>query len=126
MVDFSPLRQFFWTPRGILANARDAFSSAEVSQRNTGQEFLELFPGTMPERNGKGRVHYVATLAPAKVIGDATLVARFDDIVLGDLQMLHGVERPADHWVIKRWRFRRQLETIDEVQMARQANNQFR
>jgi len=49
----------------------------------------------------------VEVLPGGKVIGDARLAATADDVVLADVQFLHGEAAPESHWVMRRRRFRR-------------------
>lgn len=49
----------------------------------------------------------VEVLSDGKVIGDARLAATAEDVVLADVQFLHGEADPANHWVLKQRRFRR-------------------
>jgi capsular polysaccharide biosynthesis protein len=70
---------------------------------------------------------YLAELARAHVIGDVTLVATADDLVLGGLQAFHGVDDPASHWAYRRRRFRRRkrLPGTSALLASAAGNNYF-
>ncbi len=61
------------------------------------------FVEVAPDNGCRG---FVAELRDAKVIGDMRLAATAVDVVLGDLQFLHGAADPARHWVLEQVRFR--------------------
>jgi capsular polysaccharide biosynthesis protein len=48
----------------------------------------------------------VETLEKGKVVGDARLAATADDLVMSDVQALHGEAEPAAHWSYRQRRLR--------------------
>lgn len=90
---------FFWRPKACCQSLRQWHleNRAEL-ERNRVVKYVEL--------PGDGCCGYVAELRDAKVIGDMKLASTAEDVVLGDLQFLHGAKDPEHHWVLEQIRFR--------------------
>src|SRR5580704_11385223 len=102
----SPLRRYFWTAAGIVSAPRERMT-AGTARDSAVIRFQEFQPGGGPRAAEDTAVSYVAELAPGKIIGDVRFAATHDDVVIGNLQLLHGVADPAGHWSLKQLRFRR-------------------
>jgi capsular polysaccharide biosynthesis protein len=103
LVDRRPLRRFFWKPGGVIAHPLEWLPAQSNAGAGIGR-FRQLQPA---QDSAANHICYFAELSRAKIVGDVSLVATRDDLVLGDLQGLHGSADPAGQWIIKRRRFRR-------------------
>lgn len=86
-----------WRARGVYETPSAA---AQIGPKEGELKPLEHLPGAPKDRE------VLLCLNKGKVIGDARLVATQSDMVIGQLQSLHGVEHPAEHWTFKQRRLR--------------------
>lgn len=101
----SLLGDFLWQPRRLFKSVSDwAEASGNRAALSSLPPLLAADPA-QPDMN-PGRWH-VARLPQGKVIGDLRLIATRDDDVLGQLQVLLGVETPETHWALQQLRLRR-------------------
>ncbi len=98
-------------PEGL---ARDVTSLQNASRRQLGGTQVSVRSFVAPggaTGAGAAAAHplSVAELRPAKVVGDALLVATAGDVVAGEVQTLFGEADPARHWALRRCRFRAEV-----------------
>ena len=89
-----------WRPRVVYGSAREW---AEATQAEGSLKPLEPSAGLAEDGE------WLLELAGGKVIGDARLVTSSEDGVIGQLQSLHGIEKPAAHWTVGQKRLRRTI-----------------
>lgn len=99
------LGDFLWQPRRLFK------SVGEWADASGNTEGLIPLPGlpqgdSAPQDTNPGRWH-LASLPNGKVIGDLRLVATWSNDVLGQIQVLHGIEAPETHWALRQSRLRR-------------------
>jgi capsular polysaccharide biosynthesis protein len=91
--------RFFWRPSGCVPTLRDLDESHGVLAKWNGN-------GEYREDNSSRHHPTVVELAEGKIVDDLRLVASRCDIVAGGLQSIWGVDRPQDHYLLHRQRFR--------------------
>ena len=99
-------RRAFWVPAACYADVHElaAASSGEVVIK----ELMALNAEASPAEACR-EPRFVALLNQGKVVGDCLLAASKTDEVAGRLQALHGAEKPGEHWVLRRCRYRREI-----------------
>lgn len=92
---------FFWRPRGFIPSL-DKFQPEESS---LGGSIKDVRPGIHPTPQNNHPL-LVAEIPGGKVIGDTSMIATADDVVIGAMQGLNGASDLPNHWLVRRRRFR--------------------
>ncbi len=98
------VRSLFRTPAGCVADISGLPLAAGTGPGKSRVTLKEVETDHDLER----RLH-IAEVVPGKIVGDALLATTVDDVVVGDMQGLHGVAEPTRHWMFRRCRFRREI-----------------
>ncbi len=108
----SPLQRFFWVPSGCFPDAKAMAQALSPKATTINFKFKSnLVPAAASAAQDPraGAELFVAEMMQGKLVGDCLLVATAEDHVLPGVQGLHGVDTPAEHWVLRRCRYRRQV-----------------